>query len=360
MKTTLYIKLLIPFIVIYFLSACSSPIITEQECKKTSWKKTGLADSSQGEYPRNLAKYAKICNDYQVTVDYNDYAAGYNNGLTILGKSDGKAGNLARDLSKYIQLGQQYKITIDSNTYTIGYNNGIALYCTPGHGNAIGLKGDSYPQSCIDPKFANMQKSWQSGIDSYCNEQRGILTGQKGYRANINCHSDKHQAYFTGWDKGVRYYCVPKKGYQVGRSGKQVNITCPADLAVDFDAAYNKGQKIYQHEQELKTKISSLDNDIKYHRKEISSIDYQIKNIDLEVIELKKDMTTNECYTKRYDKNCVKILSEMKLKITLKQRERDYLEKQRDEYRYKISELKSEQVMFESEARALKVRELYS
>ena len=355
MKLPLLAKVLLACCSLTFLTSCSTPLLSQEQCHNTNWQQMGLNDGHAGDTVRDLSQYIKACKEYDIKIDNIAYDIGYSDGLSQYCSKEHavELGTTGKDLP----------VICDSKAFPNMKKIWLANlhnYCTEKLGLEYGLTGASTPQVCNKGTYAKMKKSWQLGINKYCNYQHGLTSGQNGESANIHCTSKKHPSYYSGLNKGLTYFCVPQKAYELGRSGKSLTVKCPSSLVTNFDLAYNKGYKIYEHVLALNNILAVTELRLSASRSKLDELDDDIENLHDDILNSQQSLASANCYADKKPKQCMSSVEFNKNFIARNSIKLEHLRQKRSDEQYYISSLRSEKLAYESELRSIELRDSFS
>ncbi|WP_027707137.1 DUF2799 domain-containing protein [Zooshikella ganghwensis] len=106
---------------------------------------------------------------------------------------------------------------------------------------------------------------------------QGHLSSRVGiYRKDCSDYSvvPDFKAYQAGYQRGLQRYCTASRGYAEGEQGKHYQGVCPSALEARFLSGYQRGHEVYQarqHWQSITQKISTLEQDLRSLRTELST-----------------------------------------------------------------------------------------
>lgn len=137
------------------------------------------------------------------------------------------------------------------------------------------LDADGFIGECrkveADVSDAQLDRGFKKGMKMYCQPQTAYETGRRGKKLS------KDLCDGPGWRKlaakhmdGVKEYCNPNNGKGAGATGVKYNYICPKSMERAFLSEFNKGRKNF-----LEAEASILND--------------EIKALDLEITELKRD-----------------------------------------------------------------------
>ena len=106
-----------------------------------------------------------------------------------LGYDSGLRGEPENSSTSRIERCRREGVPPDMNRYQKGRRQGLEAYCTPGNGEALGLRGAAYPPACPPDLENAFQSAYRQGLDSKARTlaaQIDRLTGrQKALRREL-------------------------------------------------------------------------------------------------------------------------------------------------------------------------------
>jgi hypothetical protein len=104
------------------------------------------------------------------------------------GMQDGQNG-FQRSLDREIQDCAKCNVTVDVEQYMAGWRQGIRDYCTPETGFALGSAGIDYPCFCPPDLAGDFKVAWYHGIKCFYTPERGCGAGcnKTYYSPPIEC-----------------------------------------------------------------------------------------------------------------------------------------------------------------------------
>jgi len=190
-----------------------------------------------------------------------------------MGKSDGSQGNLQRDLSKDIQDCAQYKIPVDTAGYQKGWGAGTRIFCQPGNGYSLGVRGQTFNNVC------------------------------PGNLAN---------SFTSAWRRGLRKFCTVPTGYNLGRDGKPLPNFCPSDLQPRFANAYSHGRRIFDQIANLQAQLDSINSQLSSVQNRVNANNNSISDNYSTISKAKADLAVNKPRkARRYDHKTIRNAYEM-------------------------------------------------
>ena len=176
----------------------------------------------------------------------------YCNGIDAYreGRLDALDGKTTESFSEKIRICAEYGVVLNQNEYDKGRITGLKSFCTYETGYEFGLKGKSYRNICPQNKVEPFLKGYKDG-DKKCLYEAGhshALDGKTSSAfSSVNClqlsksHSQKE--YNRGRRVGLKLFCTYRKGHEFGLKGRKYQNTCPKKRSVQFLKGYRQGDK---------------------------------------------------------------------------------------------------------------------
>lgn len=218
----------IPFII--GLTSCASHLSLEQ-CQTMNWSNVGYQDAIIGKMPRDLSGAIKDCQKFNLTVNTELYAKGWQNGAKqyctparTTGILDGEAGSPANKINERMPLCDRANIHLNLKNYRPGYHEGLRRYCTYENGENIARQGLALPDVCTPELKNKFTQGWSSGAREYCNQI-----------ANA---------------------------FALGKAGQGYPGACPEGLYVGFKSEYDRGMLIHNRINSVQSRINKINDRI--------------------------------------------------------------------------------------------------
>ncbi len=151
------------------------------------------------------------------------------------------------------------------------------------------------PEDCL-------RGDWQSiGYSDALNGKSILLNDHADACAKVHVVPNQ-SLYLQGYDTGARQFCTYDKGLQVGTEGRYVpdELCTRVGLIEPFQSGYQRGKRIYEKQQEIERKNSSIDdiekklNDIRQGKQQATPQEVDLLYREKELIRKEIDLLQRE------------------------------------------------------------------
>ena len=299
-RTSLLVSVLISFFAVHFLVSCNTIASrTKKHCKYIDAYEKGREDALNGETKKGFYKEVKLCAEYGIPLNKDQYTKGraeglkafcvYNKGYEFESLKGKTYLNVCPKKSEEVFLkgyregdkkclhesgyshavngreavfasSQCLKLSENQGQkeYTKGHSVGLKVFCTYDQGYDFGLQGKTYLNTCPKKRSSVFLKGYRAG-DRKCLYKSGYSHAVRGSKAAFTSsvclklsatHSQKE--YMNGRSEGLKVFCTYKEGYNLGLTNGYYQNICPKHLEQSFFKGYSLGLQEYKTDQRQK------------------------------------------------------------------------------------------------------------